>query len=62
MGCSQRVQRFGSVIGVKEKALEKYKKMHTEPWPEVNAQLKKSSIQNYSILSDTVSGWELLPV
>lgn len=49
MGCSQNVQRFGSVIGVKEEALEKYKKMHAQPWPEVNAQLKESNIQNYSI-------------
>ena len=49
MGCSQNVQRFGSVIGVKEEALEKYKQMHAEPWPEVNAQLKRANIQNYSI-------------
>jgi L-rhamnose mutarotase len=49
MGCSQNVQRFGSVIGVKEEALEKYKEMHAQPWPEVNAQLKQSNIQNYSI-------------
>ena len=49
MGCSQNVQRFGSVIGVKEEALEKYKQMHAQPWPEVNAQLKESNIQNYSI-------------
>lgn len=48
-GCSQHVQRFGSVIGVREKALQKYRKMHAEPWPEVNAQLKESNIRNYSI-------------
>jgi len=49
LGCSHNMQRFGSVIGVKEEALEKYRKMHAEPWPEVNAQLKESNIQNYSI-------------
>ncbi|MHC4638966.1 MAG: L-rhamnose mutarotase [Planctomycetota bacterium] len=49
LGCSQKVQRFGSVIGIKEEALEKYKQMHAEPWPEVNAQLEESNIQNYSI-------------
>ena len=49
MGCSQNVQRFGSVIGVKEEALEKYKKMHAEPWPEINAKLKDVNIRNYSI-------------
>lgn len=48
-GCSQQAQRFGSVIGVREEALEKYKKMHAEPWPQVNAQLKESNIRNYSI-------------
>ena len=48
-GCSQQVQRFGSVIGVREEALQKYKKMHAEPWPQVNAQLKESNIRNYSI-------------
>jgi L-rhamnose mutarotase len=49
MGCTQNVQRYGSVIGVKEEALAKYKKMHAEPWPEVNAQLKACNIRNYSI-------------
>ena len=49
MGCSQNVQRFGSVIGVKEEALAKYKKMHAEPWPEINAKLKDVNIRNYSI-------------
>jgi len=49
MGCARNVQRFGSVIGVKQESLEEYKKMHAEPWPEVNAQLKASNIRNYSI-------------
>ena len=49
MGCAQNVQRFGSVIGVKQETLDEYKKMHAEPWPEINAQLKDSNIQNYSI-------------
>lgn len=48
-GCSQQVQRFGSVIGVREEALQKYREMHAEPWPQVNAQLKESNIRNYSI-------------
>ena len=49
MGCSQNVQRFGSVIGVKEEALEKYKQMHAQPWPEINAKLRDVNIRNYSI-------------
>lgn len=49
MGCARNVQRYGSVIGVKQETLDEYKKMHAEPWPEINAQLKDSNIQNYSI-------------
>ena len=48
-GCSQTVQRYGSVIGVKEDMLEKYKELHANPWPEINAKLKEVNIQNYSI-------------
>jgi L-rhamnose mutarotase len=49
LGCAQNVQRYGSVIGVKAEALDKYKEMHAEPWPEVNAKLKQCHIRNYSI-------------
>ena len=49
VGCAQKVQRFGSVIGVKEEMLEKYKDLHANPWPEINAKLKDVNIQNYSI-------------
>ena len=48
-GCSNKVQRFGSVIGVKEDMIEKYKELHANPWPEINDKLKKVNIQNYSI-------------
>ncbi len=48
-GCAQNVQRYGSVIGLKEDMLEKYKDLHANPWPEVNEQLKECNIQNYSI-------------
>lgn len=48
-GCSQTVHRYGSVIGVKEDMLEKYKQLHANPWPQVNAKLKECNIQNYSI-------------
>jgi len=48
-GCAQKVQRFGSVIGVKEESLEKYKELHANPWPEINAKLKDVNIRNYSI-------------
>lgn len=48
-GCTQKVQRYGSVIGVKEEMLKKYKDLHANPWPEVNAKIKECNIQNYSI-------------
>jgi L-rhamnose mutarotase len=48
-GCAQKVQRYGSVIGVKEEMLSKYKDLHANPWPAVNKQIKNSNIRNYSI-------------
>ena len=48
-GCAEKVTRYGSVIGVKEESLAKYKDLHANPWPEINAQIKKSNIRNYSI-------------
>lgn len=48
-GCAKKVQRYGSVIGVKEEMLEKYKDLHANPWPEINAKIKECNIQNYSI-------------
>ncbi len=51
MGCSSTppVQRYASVIGVKAEVLDKYKALHANPWPEINAKLKHVNIQNYSI-------------
>ena len=49
LGCAQNVQRYGSVIGVKAEALDKYKALHAAPWPEINAKIKECNIQNYSI-------------
>lgn len=49
-GCrAPQIQRFGSVIGLKEEKLAEYKQLHAEVWPEVLALLKESNIQNYSI-------------
>jgi L-rhamnose mutarotase len=48
-GCTQHVQRFGSVIGVKAEMLDKYKELHANPWPEINSKLKDVNIRNYSI-------------
>lgn len=43
------MRRFGQIIKVKEEYLEKYKALHSNPWPEVNEMIKKCNIQNYSI-------------
>jgi len=43
------MQRFGSVIAVKPENLAQYKKLHANPWPEINAMIKKCNLQNYSI-------------
>ena len=59
-GCSNRtknnnktqeknVQRIGWVIKVKPEKLEEYKKLHANPWREVDSMLKVCNIQNYSI-------------
>jgi len=45
----ENIQRIGWVIKVKQEKLDEYKKLHANPWPEVNAKLKEVNIQNYSI-------------
>ena len=42
-------KRYGSVIGVKEKNLEEYKKLHAAAWPEVLRMISDCNIRNYSI-------------
>lgn len=42
-------QRIAWVIKVKPEKLEEYKKLHANPWPEVNAILRDANIRNYSI-------------
>jgi L-rhamnose mutarotase len=49
-GCTRgKVQRFGSVIGVKEEKLEEYKRLHADVWPGVLKMIKECNIRNYSI-------------
>lgn len=50
-GCTQnnKVQRYGSVIGIKKEAIPEYKKLHAQVWPKVLDQISKSNIRNYSI-------------
>lgn len=46
---SAKVQRFGSVIGVRAEKLDDYVKLHANPWPEVMRTIKECNIRNYSI-------------
>ena len=43
------VQRMAMVIGVLPEKLDEYKRLHAEPWPEMNAALSAANIRNYSI-------------
>src|SRR5690606_15757275 len=42
-------QRRGMVIAVKPEKLDEYRRLHAEPWPEMNAALKRANVANYSI-------------
>ena len=44
-----RMKRYGSVVGVKEDRIARYKALHAAVWPEVLKQIEKSNIRNYSI-------------
>ena len=44
-----RIQRYGSVIGVKPEMIEEYKRLHANPWPGVINKLRNCNITNYSI-------------
>jgi len=43
------VKRYGSVIKIKTKKLEEYKKIHANIWPEVAKMITECNIINYSI-------------
>ena len=45
----QPVTRIGWVIRVKPEKLEEYKRLHANPWPEVDSMIKACNIRNYSI-------------
>jgi len=51
-GCaagSARVQRYGSVIGIKQENIAEYKRLHAAVWPEILAKLRDVHVRNYSI-------------
>lgn len=51
-GCvnsGKKVQRFGSVIGIKKEAIPEYKRLHADCWPGVLKMIRECNIRNYSI-------------
>jgi len=44
-----RVQRYGSVIGVKPEKIQEYNRLHAAVWPGVLNKIKDCNIRNYSI-------------
>ncbi len=51
-----QVQRHAWVTGLKPEKAEHYRKLHAEPWPEVNATIKRSNIRNFSIYEREIAG------
>jgi len=51
-----KVQRFGSVIGLKPEKKDYYVKLHAETWPSVLKQIRDSNIRNYSIYLAELEG------
>ena len=48
-GQTMKVQRYGSVIGVKRETLDKYVDLHKAVWPGVLKTIGDCNIRNYSI-------------
>jgi L-rhamnose mutarotase len=57
-GCTSpaKVQRYGSVIGLRPDQVAEYKKLHANVWPVVLEQIRKSNIRNYSIYLAEING------
>ncbi|MCD8482589.1 MAG: L-rhamnose mutarotase [Verrucomicrobia bacterium] len=41
--------RHGSIIGLNDQKIEKYKQLHSAVWPEILAKISECKIRNYSI-------------
>lgn len=46
---SKNVQRYGSIIGLREEEIDEYKKLHAAVWPGVAKKIRECNISNYSI-------------
>lgn len=43
------MQRFGSVIGIREDHIPEYRRLHAAAWPTVLEMIRRCNIRNYSI-------------
>ena len=53
---ARKMQRFGSMIGLRPEKKEEYVRLHANAWPEILAILTKCHIQNYSIYLGEIDG------
>ena len=51
-----RIQRHAWVTGLKPAKADAYRKLHANPWPEVNARLTECHIHNFSIYEREING------
>lgn len=52
----KKLQRYGSITGLKPEKIPYYKELHEAVWPGVLKQIKDSNIQNYSIYLQEIDG------
>jgi L-rhamnose mutarotase len=57
---SQKIRRYGSVIGLKPDGEQDYRELHANAWPAVMERLRLSHVQNYSIYVTELDGKKYL--
>ncbi|MBP6446973.1 MAG: L-rhamnose mutarotase [Saprospiraceae bacterium] len=53
---SKKVQRYGSVTGLKPEKVDYYKQLHANAWQGVLNKIKECNIRNYSIYIKEIDG------
>jgi L-rhamnose mutarotase len=54
------IQRFASVIGLKDEFEQQYRELHANVWPSVLKRIERSNIRNYSIYTAVILGEKYL--
>ena len=57
---NKSIQRFGSVIGLRPEKEQYYRQLHADVWPEVQQELRRSHVQNFSIYVTELAGQRYL--